>query len=276
MANELNLALGQTGQNVTAQLLLAGVPNPTIVTLNEVPNVGGYYTGSMPALAAGFYEVLFYVDTTTLRGSGSLNWDGSAEVTLASRLAASAYVAPDNAGIASILALVNGIIAAGGATALATATAVWNFLMTSVGSDATTIGGFLRTMLNSIKVKTELITTGQILVVPAYVVSTRTLTMYRGDTVPISFTGVAAGMSGATAITLSARRAGSLTVLAQLTGGTAPSDTALSFVPTQGFYDALPSAHNDYVFDVQVTKANGDRFTPIQTSRLTILDDVTP
>lgn len=108
MANEINVAIGQTGLALTGRLYLDGVINPSVITLTEVAGAGGLYVGSMPGVAAGAYEIMFYANGV-LRASGAIEWDGAGEVTLASRLAASAYTAPDNAGIALILGDTNDI-----------------------------------------------------------------------------------------------------------------------------------------------------------------------
>jgi len=102
MANEINIALGQVGLSVTARLYLDGVLDPTIVSCDEVAGADGLYMGDMPAVGAGVYQVMFYAESV-LRGSGSIDWTGDAEALISTRLAASAYLAPDNAGITTLV-----------------------------------------------------------------------------------------------------------------------------------------------------------------------------
>ena len=108
MANEISVALGQTGLAVTARLYLDGVLDGNIVACDEVTGAGGLYIGDMPAAGAGVYQIMFYADGV-LRGAGSIDWTGSIEALVSSRLAASAYTAPDNAGIATLLARVTAL-----------------------------------------------------------------------------------------------------------------------------------------------------------------------
>jgi hypothetical protein len=83
MANELNITLSpatQSGLTLAARLYAAGNLSPP-VALTELPAGSGCYTntGSLPTLAAGIYAVA--VDSgSTLVGTGTLNWSGTAEV----------------------------------------------------------------------------------------------------------------------------------------------------------------------------------------------------
>ena len=79
MANELRLSLGQTGQTVTGRLYQAAVQVGADFPLLEVAGQGGFYTGNMPAVGAGSYDVLFFANGV-LRGSGNLAWSGTAEL----------------------------------------------------------------------------------------------------------------------------------------------------------------------------------------------------
>lgn len=90
MANEISIALGQTGLSVIARLYLDGILDINIVSLNEVSGAGGLYIGDMPSVSAGIYQVMFYADGS-LRGSGNIEWDGLAEVTVGSRLSTVDY-----------------------------------------------------------------------------------------------------------------------------------------------------------------------------------------
>lgn len=145
-------------------------------------------------------------------------------------------------------------------------------LLTTAGS----IGKAIVDFMAYATTKLGLIFGSRIRVTPHYDARTNTVTMYRGDTKPIIFDGLDSGLTGATAITFSARLAeASGDPDAQLTNGTAPSDTSLRFVPTEAFYELLPDGQ-DYVCDIQVTLASGGGiFSPLQKSKLVIIDDVT-
>lgn len=95
MANELNIALAQsqTGLSVTAQLYQNGVASGSPLALSEV-GVTAYYTGNMSG-AAGDYQILFRAAGENV-GSGSIRWDGSAEI-----LPATGGSIPSSAGIAA-------------------------------------------------------------------------------------------------------------------------------------------------------------------------------
>lgn len=79
MANELNISLAQsqTGLSVTAQLYQNGVASGSPLALSEVGSTA-YYTGNMSG-AAGDYQILFRAAGENV-GSGSIRWDGSAEI----------------------------------------------------------------------------------------------------------------------------------------------------------------------------------------------------
>jgi hypothetical protein len=76
MANELNIAL-KTGLTVTAQRYQAGAAAGSAINLSEVGS-SGFYTGDMTG-SAGTYELTFRSAGSNV-GSGSIVWDGTAEV----------------------------------------------------------------------------------------------------------------------------------------------------------------------------------------------------
>jgi hypothetical protein len=123
MANEINIAQ-DTGLTLTAKVYtLAGVQQGSTVSLTEV--VTGIYSGNfaLTGVSDGRYTVLFF-NGATIVGFGSLFVVDELEVdihkletrlqsiaehdatqaTLANKLDSSSYVAPDNAGIATIKA----------------------------------------------------------------------------------------------------------------------------------------------------------------------------
>lgn len=82
MANEINIDLGAdyTGLSINAEL----IKNNTyvyVLTLTESSTALGHYSGDMPAIAAGIYNVRF-LDVNGLIGTGQIVWDGTAEKTL--------------------------------------------------------------------------------------------------------------------------------------------------------------------------------------------------
>lgn len=80
MANELNLNNGITGLTVTAKLYSGETQIGSAISMTEVSEAVGRYTGSMPSTAAGVYGVLFYAAGAQI-GSGKIEWNGTLEVT---------------------------------------------------------------------------------------------------------------------------------------------------------------------------------------------------
>ncbi|MEO0498937.1 MAG: hypothetical protein AAF205_00065 [Pseudomonadota bacterium] len=81
MAGELNF-VSASGLTVTARVFsTAGAQQGGDVACAEV-GTNGLYTGDMPTAAAGRYSVVFYSASAPV-GGGSIDWDGSAEITLA-------------------------------------------------------------------------------------------------------------------------------------------------------------------------------------------------
>ena len=115
MANELNTAQPATGLTVTAQLFKSGITVGSSITCAEIGTTR-FYTGNMPAITAGTYQVAFYNSTTPI-ASGSIAWNGSAEI------------------------LVNDLSTA---TTAGTAIAVWDELMSSHTTDGTYGGRIVR------------------------------------------------------------------------------------------------------------------------------------
>lgn len=126
-----------------------------------------------------------------------------------------------------------------------------------------------------LKNKLELIYGSRIRVTPHYDARTNTVYMYRGDTKPITFDGLEGGLTGANNVRFSARKAeDSGNPDAQL-NGTVVLDTAVRITPTAEFYTALPDGE-DYVCDIQLElAASGGTYSPLQKSKLVIIDDVT-
>jgi hypothetical protein len=76
MPNELNIAL-KTGLTVTAQRYQAGAAVGSAINLSEV-GTSGFYSGDMTG-SAGTYQLTFRSAGANV-GSGSIVWDGTAEV----------------------------------------------------------------------------------------------------------------------------------------------------------------------------------------------------
>lgn len=77
MPNELNIALATTGLTVTAQRYQAGAAVGSAISLTEVAS-SGFYSGNM-AGSSGTYQLAFRAAGANV-GSGSIVWDGTAEV----------------------------------------------------------------------------------------------------------------------------------------------------------------------------------------------------
>ena len=77
MANELNIALPTSGLTVTAQPYQSGSAVGSAISLTEVGS-SGFYSGTMTG-SAGTYQLAF-VSAGANVGSGSIVWDGTAEV----------------------------------------------------------------------------------------------------------------------------------------------------------------------------------------------------
>jgi len=78
MANELNTAQPATGLTITAQLFNSGITVGSAITCAEIGTTR-FYSGNMPAITAGTYQVAFYNSTTPI-AIGSIAWNGSAEI----------------------------------------------------------------------------------------------------------------------------------------------------------------------------------------------------
>jgi hypothetical protein len=79
MANELNTAQPESGLTITAQLFQTGVTVGSPITCSEVGTTR-FYSGNMPAITAGTYQVVFYDTGVTPLSSGIIAWDGTSEI----------------------------------------------------------------------------------------------------------------------------------------------------------------------------------------------------
>ena len=77
MANELNIALAKSGLTVTAQPYQAGAAVGSAISCPEIGSTG-FYSGNMTG-SAGTYQLAFIASSANV-GSGSIVWDGTAEV----------------------------------------------------------------------------------------------------------------------------------------------------------------------------------------------------
>jgi hypothetical protein len=77
MANELNIALAKSGLTVTAQPYQNGAAVGSAISCPETGSTG-FYSGNM-AGSAGTYQIAFRAAGANV-GSGSIVWDGTAEV----------------------------------------------------------------------------------------------------------------------------------------------------------------------------------------------------
>jgi hypothetical protein len=79
MANELNTAQPTSGLSITAQLFQTGITVGSAVTCDEVGTTR-FYSGDMPAITAGTYQVVFYDSAITPVSGGVIAWNGTSEI----------------------------------------------------------------------------------------------------------------------------------------------------------------------------------------------------
>lgn len=79
MANELNTAQATSGLSITAQLFQTGITVGSPITCSEVSTTR-FYSGNMPAITAGTYQVVFYDTGITPLSSGIVAWNGTSEI----------------------------------------------------------------------------------------------------------------------------------------------------------------------------------------------------
>jgi len=94
MANELNIALPTSGLTVTAQPYQSGSAVGSAISLTEVGSTG-FYSGTMTG-SAGTYQLAFRSAGANV-GSGSIVWDGTAEVAFSTLTAAQVNAEADTA-----------------------------------------------------------------------------------------------------------------------------------------------------------------------------------
>jgi hypothetical protein len=94
MPNELNIALATTGLTVTAQPYQAGAAVGAAISCPETGSTG-FYSGNM-AGTAGTYQIAFRAAGANV-GSGSIVWDGTAEVATSTLTAAQVNAEADTA-----------------------------------------------------------------------------------------------------------------------------------------------------------------------------------
>jgi hypothetical protein len=94
MANELNIALAKSGLTVTAQRYQSGAAVGSAISCPETGSTG-FYSGNMTG-TAGTYQVAFLAAGANV-GSGSIVWDGTAEVAPSTLTAAQVNAEADTA-----------------------------------------------------------------------------------------------------------------------------------------------------------------------------------
>jgi len=94
MANELNIALAKSGLTVTAQPYQNGAAVGSAISCPET-GTSGFYSGNMTG-TAGTYQVAF-ISAGANVGSGSIVWDGTAEVATSTLTAAQVNAEADTA-----------------------------------------------------------------------------------------------------------------------------------------------------------------------------------
>jgi hypothetical protein len=94
MANELNIALAKSGLTVTAQRYQFGAAVGSAISCPETGSTG-FYSGNMTG-TAGTYQLAFLAAGANV-GSGSIVWDGTAEVAPSTLTAAQVNAEADTA-----------------------------------------------------------------------------------------------------------------------------------------------------------------------------------
>lgn len=79
MAKELNTSQPTSGLSITARLFQNGATVITSITCSEVGTTR-FYSGDMPSITAGTYQVVFYTSATTPVADGLIAWNGSSEI----------------------------------------------------------------------------------------------------------------------------------------------------------------------------------------------------
>lgn len=79
MAKELNTAQPTSGLTITARLFQNGATVVTAITCSEVGTTR-FYSGDMPSITAGTYQVIFYDTGVTPLSSGIIAWNGTSEI----------------------------------------------------------------------------------------------------------------------------------------------------------------------------------------------------
>lgn len=79
MPKELNTSQPTSGLSITARLFQNGATVITSITCSEVGTTR-FYSGDMPTITAGTYQVVFYTSATTPVADGLIAWNGSAEI----------------------------------------------------------------------------------------------------------------------------------------------------------------------------------------------------
>jgi hypothetical protein len=79
MANELNTAQPTSGLSITAQLFQTGITVGAAITCDEVGTTR-FYSGDMPSITAGTYQVVFYDSAITPVSGGVIAWNGTSEI----------------------------------------------------------------------------------------------------------------------------------------------------------------------------------------------------
>ena len=79
MPKELNTAQPTSGLTITARLFQNGATVVTAITCSEVGTTR-FYSGDMPSITAGTYQVIFYDTGVTPLSSGIIAWNGTSEI----------------------------------------------------------------------------------------------------------------------------------------------------------------------------------------------------
>ena len=89
MADEIRFGY-ETGATLTAKVYnSAGTQQGSNVTMTEAGSTG-HYSGDMVSVSAGVYDV-FIEESSVIVGTGTMHWDGSAEIVLSDLTTATGF-----------------------------------------------------------------------------------------------------------------------------------------------------------------------------------------
>ena len=279
------LDLTSSEMNADVVLIKITVTNTDALTLILVlyPEETGDIRVSVTQMAAGVIAAASFaanaldaVWSTAARTLTSIS-DSAGVTTLLGRLTSGRANNLDHldAAISSISVDLSPVLAA----IAALPAGIWNYLVSGWGA-VTTAGGWLASVLNAIRARTDLISAGSLTVVSPVNAATGSLEVIRGDDYTVS-SGRALpawvsddwtpyDLSTATAIQFRAQPATGGTVFTKAV--TALSDTEVRLELTDTETAAFAVGKNSYLFDIQASLLTGDIVTLVRGTMSVVRD----